>query len=388
MIRPALVALASAGLLADAAPHAATPGELLTATARQYRDVTSYALTGRLSMSVMAGSQSQTIESTVRVSGIRPDLFKEEIEGGKMDRTTITNPAGTWTYIPGRNQYLEQPAGGNGMKSNALSMDRFQSLDEHVDDATALGTEPVTLDDGTDVDCHKVSLPAIAFDVETPGMAPTEYTVWIDPSTHLVAQEIAVVKGERHPQLGVPVEMTIRVVYDETRLDPELAQKDFTFVPPEGATRLDPTRGAGSPPPSDFVGKPASAISLPTLDGQTLSLEELQGKVVLIDFWATWCGPCRMELPHVQKIYDDLKDEGLEVLAISNEREATIRRFIEKAGYSFPVLLDSGRAASRAYQVSSLPTLFVIDREGVIRSHLVGLRPEGVIRQALAEAGL
>jgi peroxiredoxin len=95
-----------------------------------------------------------------------------------------------------------------------------------------------------------------------------------------------------------------------------------------------------------------------------------------------------MELPHIQKIYDDLKDDGLEVLAISNEREATVRRFIEKEGYSFPVLLDAGKSVTRAYDVSALPTLFIIDREGVIRSHLVGLRPEGVLRQALADAGL
>jgi peroxiredoxin/outer membrane lipoprotein-sorting protein len=389
MHRSAFAALASVGLLAGSdLALATTTEELLRSTARHYQDVTSYEFAGRLSMSVMAGSQSQTVESTVRLAGMRPDLFRETIEGGQMTRTTVANPAGTWTYLPSRNQYLEQPAGGTGMKSNALSLSRFEDLAKHAPRAEDLGREAVTLADGEERECHKVSLPASAFDAASPGMAPTEYTVWIDTTTELVAQELAVVKGDRHPQLGVPVEMTIKVTYDETHLDPEFEARDFTFVPPDGATRFDPNQGAPAEPPSKFVGEPASTIALSTLSGDEVSLESLKGKVVLIDFWATWCGPCRMELPHIQKIYDDLKEEGLEVLAISNEREATVRRFIEKEGYSFPVLLDAGKSVTRAYDVSALPTLFIIDREGVIRSHLVGLRPEGVLRQALADAGL
>lgn len=113
-------------------------------------------------------------------------------------------------------------------------------------------------------------------------------------------------------------------------------------------------------------------ISLPRPGGGNLSLKELKGKVVFLNFWATWCGPCRMEMPSMEALYRRLKDRGFEVLAVNNrEREKDVSAFMDQYGLSFPALLDSGRAA-RIYGITAFPTTYVIDREGMIITRVVG----------------
>jgi len=113
-------------------------------------------------------------------------------------------------------------------------------------------------------------------------------------------------------------------------------------------------------------GKPAPNFILKTLDGKEVSLNDYRGKVVLINFWASWCPPCREEMPLFRKVYENYKDKGFELLAISIDasQEAVIR-FVKDYGLSFPVLLDDGRV-SNLYRVQGLPTSILVDREGRI----------------------
>ncbi len=122
-------------------------------------------------------------------------------------------------------------------------------------------------------------------------------------------------------------------------------------------------------------GHVAPDFSLKTLEGKTVRLSDLRGKkVVLLNFWATWCPPCRLEMPTMQKIYSDYKQKGLEILAINIEPDATeeISEFINELRLTFPILLDTDMKVTRKYRLIGLPVSMLIDRQGIIRSKSLG----------------
>lgn len=122
--------------------------------------------------------------------------------------------------------------------------------------------------------------------------------------------------------------------------------------------------------------------------GEKVRLMDLRGKVVLIDFWATWCGPCRRELPTVEKLHRELKDKGLAVLTINDESPSKARSFVHGKKYTFPVLDDSKREVHLRYHVRAIPTLVVFDKKGKMVSYSTGTKGEESLRRLLARAGL
>ena len=124
--------------------------------------------------------------------------------------------------------------------------------------------------------------------------------------------------------------------------------------------------------------EPAIGFTLETVDGRKVSLADLKGKIVMINFWATWCGPCIKELPEVKRLYEKYKDKGFEILAISGDvkadRQAVIN-FAKKREMSFPVLFDEG--VMKQYSVSAIPTNIIVDREGRVRYRLTGGGDDG-----------
>ena len=122
-------------------------------------------------------------------------------------------------------------------------------------------------------------------------------------------------------------------------------------------------------------GEAAPAFQLVTVDGDSLSLASLKGQVVLVDFWATWCGPCRAEMPALQQLYEDFAGRGVELVAISVDVQSQgVPEFVRRLELTYPILLD-GRAVQASYRVLGLPTLFVVDRQGIIRHVHVGYAP-------------
>lgn len=121
------------------------------------------------------------------------------------------------------------------------------------------------------------------------------------------------------------------------------------------------------------TGFAAPNFSLPSLAGETFTLADLKGKVVLVNFWATWCPPCRAEMPAIDAAYRANKDAGFVVLAVDQmENPDIVNLFRAKYNLSFPLLLDSDGAINRQYLVSALPTSFFVDRKGVIRDMMIG----------------
>jgi cytochrome c biogenesis protein CcmG/thiol:disulfide interchange protein DsbE len=127
--------------------------------------------------------------------------------------------------------------------------------------------------------------------------------------------------------------------------------------------------------PSPRQGFLAPQFSLDQLDGVALDLSRLRGQVVIVNFWASWCPPCRAEMPDLQGTYQAYRDQGLEILAVnatSQDSEAAARAFADDYALTFPVLLDRSGLVANLYQTRALPSTFFIDRHGVIQQVIVG----------------
>jgi len=114
-------------------------------------------------------------------------------------------------------------------------------------------------------------------------------------------------------------------------------------------------------------------FSLPSLDGKTVSLASFRGRVVLLSFWATWCGPCKQELPSIQALYEKMKSKGLTVVAVDlMEDGKTVGDFVKAHGMTFPVLIDGSGKVGGTYDAGSIPTNYLVDRKGRILARVVG----------------
>ena len=129
-------------------------------------------------------------------------------------------------------------------------------------------------------------------------------------------------------------------------------------------------------------------FTLTDLQGKKWSLKELTGKVVLVNFWATWCPPCRKEMPDLNALYQRFKDQGFVVLAISDEEADKVKPFIAEGNISYPVMLDPGRKVNELFQVEGIPKSFVYDREGKLVAQSIDMRTQKQFLEMLGQAGL
>lgn len=141
----------------------------------------------------------------------------------------------------------------------------------------------------------------------------------------------------------------------------------------ERARQLDPPSDIGTD--SDLIGQLAPDFTLKALDGREIKLSDYRGnKTVLVAFWASWCGPCRMEMPSLVSFYQQHRDSGVELLALSiDDDPADARKYAEQNRLPFPVLVDTDEQAASQYHVQGIPVLFVVDTSGKVRFASEGL---------------
>ncbi len=145
--------------------------------------------------------------------------------------------------------------------------------------------------------------------------------------------------------------------------------------------------------PSEWIGKPAPEFEVQDLKGEELSLEKYKGHVVLLDFWATWCGPCIAELPNVKKVYEKYKDQKFQIIGISLDRaQKPLETMIEKDGLSWVHHWDQGGQIANQYKVTGIPSMFLLDGQGVIRKaglrgHALGTAVAELVEENLTNPG-
>ena len=124
------------------------------------------------------------------------------------------------------------------------------------------------------------------------------------------------------------------------------------------------------------TGNLASDFELTTLDDKQVKLSGYRGKKVILNFWATWCPPCKAEIPDMEKFYSDFKSKDIVILGVnltqSEKSQESVSTFVKTNGIMYPVLLDKENEANQKYQISAIPTSYIIDTKGIIRNKIVG----------------
>ncbi|HXB66737.1 MAG TPA: TlpA disulfide reductase family protein [Candidatus Acidoferrales bacterium] len=139
---------------------------------------------------------------------------------------------------------------------------------------------------------------------------------------------------------------------------------------------------------SDDLARRDADFTLADLEGKQWTLKGLRGSVVLVNFWATWCPPCRKEIPDLDALYKRFKDQGLVILAISDEEAGKVKPFVAQQKSGYPVLLDAGGSVNKLFRVEGIPKTFVYDREGKLAAQSIDMRTMKQFLEMLQQAGL
>ncbi len=370
---------------------------LLQGVTAAYRGFSSYDIEGHSYMVMSLAGVEQRADVPFRLAGAKPARVRSEIMNPSMSYVNISDGSKTWIYLPQLQQYTETDAapltsagGSAGEIGNAMAagtpIQRYLSARQGLLAARVLGEAAVEVG-GNSVNCAVVEAQYATPDSARLELSPNRF--WIDRARRLVLRDSLQVKVAGGPN-GVPVTMSTVTTFSKLDIGQALPDTIFTFHPPAGAVKVDQfTQPGVAEPVSPLVGKPAEDFTLSDLSGRKQRLSALKGKVVLLDFWATWCGPCRRELPTIVKLHKELAPKGLAVVAVNvGEPDVTVDRFLKRNQITLPVWLDLTAEVSSKYGASSIPTLVVIDRKGNVTAHKIGMRDEATLRALVAEAGL
>ena len=135
------------------------------------------------------------------------------------------------------------------------------------------------------------------------------------------------------------------------------------------------------------AGESAPDFTLVDLEGNQVSLSDFRGKTVFVNFWATWCPPCRAEMPEIEAIYQEYKDKDVVVIGVDIlESEDVVRQFVEQGGYSWTFVLDTTGEVTASYNITAIPTSLFIDKDGIIQAVNIGAMTKRAMENKLAEA--
>ena len=375
------------------------PQILLGRVSETYRNLKSY----RFELSIVTESWAkgaQKVESESRseervlLAACKPNLLRIELKNPTLSLTKVSDGESSWVSFPALGQYMRKEGGAADPEVAAAWLKRatslvtdYESLAQRARQAHFLRVEAVEVG-GRRADCQVVE---IGYASDGAAITPeSRRTLWIDRTRNLVLKEITYSKT--WTAFGNFTETKRTVNFTAVDLGGPFSDSIFAFTPQKGARKVVEFSLLDSDRPTvvraDFTGSEAVDFTLTDLDGKTVNLRALRGRVVLLNFWATWCGPCVRELPSIERLSREFKGRGLVALGLNAEKPAVAREFIKRGGYTFATLVDEQRVMSRAYRVSAIPQTLIIDKDGKVAAHFIGMRSENDLRAALQKAGL
>jgi|SRR5688572_20413200 len=331
--------------------------------------------------------QSSIGKQTVALQNPGKARIDLQLGGGSL---LVSDGESTWTYRPSTKTYTKIAAAQtpDGTAANLAVLDVLGFFADSKTTKTAR-QESITID-GNVYDCwvltSSVKLPAQA------GMggqvSDGVMTSWIDKKHLVEVQEEITYTVKVPPSAGAPPQeyrSKILQVTHALKVDQPVAATLFAYTPPPDAREQAP-QAAGNR--VDLTGKDAPSFRAVSLDGKTYNLEELKGKPVLLDFWASWCGPCIRSMPALERLHSDYRAQGLVILGIDvGEKRETVEKFLQTKTMSYPVIMGDEAGIPAAYGISVFPTFVMIGPDGKVAATQFGQNDAGLTGM-VAKTGL
>jgi thiol-disulfide isomerase/thioredoxin/outer membrane lipoprotein-sorting protein len=302
----------------------------------------------------------------------------------------VSDGESTWTYRSSTKTYTKIAAAQtpDGVAANLAVLD---VLGFFADSKTAKTLRQETISvDGQSYDCwvltSSVKIPSQA--AMGGQLSDGTMTSWIDKKLLFEVQEEIDYSIKVSPSVGatpVDYQSKIRQVTRALKVDQPVSGDLFAFVPPADAREQAPQTAGNR---VDLTGKDAPSFRGVSLEGKAYSLDALKGKPVLLDFWASWCGPCIRSMPTLEKIHQDYAAQGLVVLGIDvGENREAVEKFLKTRAIPYPIIMGDEAGIPAAYGVNLFPTFVMIGPDGKIAAHQFGLN-EPALTDIVSKAGL
>lgn len=385
VVRPVVVCAASA--------EPKSVEELLERVEQTLKDIPAYSCDFDISIDVDAGGNKQHVDCEFDVKIEKPNRWAIVKQEGPIGGTSISDGKNETTYLPMLEAYVVKPLPAEGEEADAEVplppmilgpagfVKAFQGeglkklLLDGVTESKLAGEETI---DGKE--CWKCEF-------KQEGL---EWDLWVTKEEQPKPVRV-VAKPDYSAAPGAPpgMSMTAQINLTNFNLEPKFTDADFTFAPPEGAKKVksiaDAMPGAGPQPPHELVGKAAPEFEVDVLDGETFKLQDVIGKkVVMLDFWATWCGPCVAALPQISAAAEELKEKDVIFYAVNlRETPEDVKAFLEEQKLDVPVLLDAEGEVGGLYKAAAIPQTVLIGKDGRVQVVHVGFG--GDVKQQLID---
>lgn len=390
--------------------------ELLKKVHENYGNIKTFHFEGQTVMEMKGDGFFMRMEMPFTVASGKPGQKLTRMKAFAINTVQVSDGQAEWVYMPVQKQFTKKPLDKadlsdsaspfehgqvEGMKMVTISEEQLKELR-----TARIVREEVLEVRGQSINCYvveadfdsKIVAPAAGktqMDDKLEKPSTINMTFWVDKERQIILRNTFDAGGamaEIFKIFGDTSEFKMTTTISLAKVNEPLADLLFAFTPPADAKEVEQfdSKLAGlfkdeEPESESLIGTDAVSFSLADLNGRQFSMDKLRGKVVVIDFWASWCGPCRETMPHVEKLHKEFKDKGVVVLGINDEKVADAKQFVQKHGYTFPTLIDAESSVSEQYGVQAIPQTLVIDRDGKIVAQFFGTGQAGNLRDTVKE---